>query len=116
MGKILSCYNKGSVSSSANDCFGVGGIAGCFVNGNISKCSNVGNVGDNNTVGSVGGIAGYTEYNVLVNNCYNEGIISCDNPNYLNYYTYGYVFKGTVKKSEFPEEIGYITSFVSNSS
>jgi len=67
-GKILSCYNTSSVTSSSGS---VGGLVG-FSWGTVSDCYNTGNVNGN----CAGGVVGSNYRDSTVQNCYNTGQVS----------------------------------------
>ena len=69
--EIIKCYNKGDVSG-----YGVGGIVGTGGAYLIEECYNEGNVSGTYSGGIFG--SGKLYGTVVINNCYNKGIISAE--------------------------------------
>ncbi|MCH5211657.1 MAG: hypothetical protein J1G06_01445 [Oscillospiraceae bacterium] len=67
-GKILKCYNSGTVSGIRNSS-NLGGIVGMNDGGTISDCYNTGKI---TSYGNAGGIAGQNKQGII-SNCYNIG-------------------------------------------
>ncbi|MBR4308552.1 MAG: heparinase II/III family protein, partial [Oscillospiraceae bacterium] len=68
--KILSCYNRATVSSRT----AIGGIVGMIASTGceVRDCYNAGSVSGNNTVGGIVGYFASDAKNTLVENCYNR--------------------------------------------
>lgn len=67
-GKILKCYNTGTVSGIGNSS-NLGGVVGMNDGGTISVCYNTGKI---TSYGNAGGIAGQNKQGII-SNCYNIG-------------------------------------------